>query len=213
MSCSCLVLRIRSPAVTHTCKHSTNKKGVLKRSCHLALFSQIIILIIGFSYINYSISVAFVYIDVKPFVLNDVFIGTLLLITGTLFIVAGRNTTKKTVTASLALSIVSTLCIAWFLFQSLGEVHFYFIYDHHNNHYEHLDHNDTTDHNDTYSSPSSPPDDPAMEATLLLLFMFYGFVALVVVIVMSALAGAALRSTKSQAIVRMTVAASETPAE
>ncbi|KAF7211637.1 membrane-spanning 4-domains subfamily A member 4A-like [Nothobranchius furzeri] len=173
----------------------------------------IIILIIGFSYINYSISVAFVYIDVKPFVLNDVFIGTLLLITGTLFIVAGRNTTKKTVTGSLALSIVSTLCIAWFLFQSLGEVHFYFIYDHHNNHYEHLDHNDTTDHNDTYSSPSSPPDDPAMEATLLLLFMFYGFVALVVVIVMSALAGAALRSTKSQAIVRMTVAASETPAE
>uniref|UniRef100_A0A1A8HFP3 Chromosome 5 SCAF10152, whole genome shotgun sequence, Uncharacterized protein n=1 Tax=Nothobranchius korthausae TaxID=1143690 RepID=A0A1A8HFP3_9TELE len=207
MSCSCLVLRIHSPAVTHTCTHSTDKKGVLKRSCHLALFSQIIILIIGFSYITYSISVAFVYIDAKSLVLGDVFFGTLLLITGSLFIVAGCNTTKKTVTASLALSIVSTLCTTWFLFQALGEVHFYFIYAHHNNYYEHLD------PNDSYSSPSSPPDDPVMEGTLLLLFIVYGFVALVVFIVMSALAGVALRSTKSQAIVRMTVAASETPAE
>ncbi|GAA6217681.1 uncharacterized protein LOC108877046 [Lates japonicus] len=53
----------------------------------------------------------------------------------------------------------------------------------------------------------------AMGVTIEAIFVFYSFVGGIIFIVMSTLAGAALRSTKSQAIVVMTTMAAETPVE
>ncbi|XP_053291033.1 uncharacterized protein LOC128451152 isoform X3 [Pleuronectes platessa] len=53
----------------------------------------------------------------------------------------------------------------------------------------------------------------AMGRSLEWIFVFYTFVSAIILIVMSTLAGAALRSTKSQAVVMMTAAPPETPAE
>lgn len=52
-----------------------------------------------------------------------------------------------------------------------------------------------------------------MGLALEAVFVFYTLVGAVILIVMSALAGAALRSTKTQAVVMMTTASTETPTE
>ncbi|XP_062277225.1 uncharacterized protein LOC133982253 isoform X3 [Scomber scombrus] len=52
-----------------------------------------------------------------------------------------------------------------------------------------------------------------MGITLEAIFVFYSFVGAIIFIVMSILAGAALRSTKSQVILMMSTTPTETPAE
>ncbi|XP_053291162.1 uncharacterized protein LOC128451152 isoform X5 [Pleuronectes platessa] len=59
----------------------------------------------------------------------------------------------------------------------------------------------------------NPTKKTAMGRSLEWIFVFYTFVSAIILIVMSTLAGAALRSTKSQAVVMMTAAPPETPAE
>ncbi|XP_026233565.1 membrane-spanning 4-domains subfamily A member 4D-like [Anabas testudineus] len=129
-------------------------------------------------------------------------VGSLFIISGILFILTEHNPTKKIVTASLALSIVTilvTFWTAWHLIVHLEP-------NHHNRHYDYSE--DNTTENAVWQSYSE-----AMELSLEMIFTFYNLVGIIIFIVMSCFAGAALRSTKSQAVVVMTTAPPETPAE
>ncbi|XP_036950214.1 uncharacterized protein LOC119017582 [Acanthopagrus latus] len=130
-------------------------------------------------------------------------LGTLFITCGILFIVTEHNPTKKTVTASLALSIMTLLGSCWTILHLIPSV----IYTSSYKHYEILEDN-ITETEDTWSSSYE-----AMGLSLESIYLFYSFVGLIILIIMSALAGSALRSSKSQAIVVMSTMATETPVE
>ncbi|XP_008287102.1 uncharacterized protein LOC103362507 [Stegastes partitus] len=127
--------------------------------------------------------------------------GILFIICGILYILTEHNPTKKTVTISLALSIIAILVTAWSLLHTLPDIGHY----HYRGSYYHEE--NVTDYELAWSSYYE-----AMGMSFEAILVFYSFAAAIIFIVMSALAGAALRSTKSQAIVVMTTTSTETPA-
>ncbi|KAM6943512.1 uncharacterized protein FYW49_005472 [Xenentodon cancila] len=131
---------------------------------------------------------------------HDLLMGTLFIISGILYILTEHNPTKKTVTISLALSIVSLLGVCWTLVQIVPYVAFYrgrFFLD------------EILSEADILWMPYFA----IMTMTVDAVIVFYSLTGAVILIVMSVLAGAALRSTKSQVTVMMTGASTETPAE
>uniref|UniRef100_A0A3Q1JAA1 Uncharacterized protein n=1 Tax=Anabas testudineus TaxID=64144 RepID=A0A3Q1JAA1_ANATE len=131
-------------------------------------------------------------------------VGSLFITSGILFILTEHNPTKKIVTASLALSIVTILVAFWSVLHLVVHLE---PYSHHR-HYDYSEDN-TTENNDAVWQQDSE----TMGFTMELIFTFYHLVGIIIFIVMSCFAGAALRSTKSQAVVVMTTAPPETPAE
>ncbi|KAK2854228.1 hypothetical protein Q5P01_006889 [Channa striata] len=129
--------------------------------------------------------------------------GTLFLISGILYILTEHNPTKKTVTVSLALSIVTILFAVWSVLQMISGIRF-----HHYGHYDYSDDNATETDDTEWSTYSEN-----MGLCLDALFLFYTLASIVIYIIMSSLAGAALRSTKSQAVVVMTTMPTQAAAE
>uniref|UniRef100_A0A3Q1G4F7 Membrane-spanning 4-domains subfamily A member 4D-like n=1 Tax=Acanthochromis polyacanthus TaxID=80966 RepID=A0A3Q1G4F7_9TELE len=130
--------------------------------------------------------------------------GVLFIICGILYIITEHNPSKKTVTISLALSIVSILVAAWTLLNTLPN----FAHYHHYHPYGGY----SMDENFTESESMWSTYYEAMGISFQAVLVFYCFVGAIIFIVMSSLAGAALRSTKSQAIVVMTASSTETQA-
>ncbi|XP_078107797.1 uncharacterized protein LOC144518760 [Sander vitreus] len=148
----------------------------------------IIVLVMGSSFFTVSIAIipdyfsSFIWTAIRPGFL----MGILFIISGIMYILTDHSPTKKTVTISLALSIVTILGACWTL---LGIVPSVIRYSYHSN--------------SSYQN---------MELSMDLIFLVHSIVGAIIFIVMSCLAGASLRSTKSQAIVVMTVPA-EIPVE
>ncbi|XP_040900306.1 uncharacterized protein si:ch1073-291c23.2 [Toxotes jaculatrix] len=131
-------------------------------------------------------------------------LGTLFIICGILYILTEHNPTKKTVTLSLALTIVAILGAFWTILHILPDI----IHAHNYRNYDYFEDHNTETEEAKWSSIFE-----AMGVAIEGIFLFYSFAGAIIFIVMSALAGAALRSTKSQAIVVMTTAPTETPVE
>ncbi|XP_030269287.1 uncharacterized protein LOC115579762 [Sparus aurata] len=164
----------------------------------------VIVLVLGSGFFIVSISlrqssIFHIWSVIPP----GLFLGTLFIACGILFIVTEHNPTKKTVTASLALSIVTLLGSCWTILHIMPSV----IYTSSYRHYEILEDN-VTETEDTWSTSYE-----AMGLSLESIYLFYSFVGAIIFIIMSALAGSALRSSKSQAIVVMSTTATETPVE
>ncbi|KAM4596157.1 uncharacterized protein V3H82_014049 isoform 1-T2 [Fundulus diaphanus] len=134
----------------------------------------------------------------------EFFLETLFIICGILYIVTEHHLSKKTVTISLALSIVSILDGFWTIFSLLAHFHFY--YD-----YQFVD--EYVNGTDIDMDIPVPSNIQGMGVTMEAVLIFYCFVGTIFLIVTSVLAGAALRSTNTQAIVVMTAKAAETPVE
>uniref|UniRef100_A0A3Q1K6U6 Uncharacterized protein n=3 Tax=Anabas testudineus TaxID=64144 RepID=A0A3Q1K6U6_ANATE len=149
---------------------------------------------------NASFSIYYIGTDI----LLNFIVGSLFITSGILFILTEHNPTKKIVTASLALSIVTILVAFW---STLSLVVHIEPYSHYGHFYYSAD--NTTENNDAVWQQDSETIGAIME----LIFTFYNLVGIIIFIVMSCFAGAALRSTKSQAVVVMTTAPPETPAE
>ncbi|KAM9366122.1 uncharacterized protein ABDE67_001620 [Symphorus nematophorus] len=162
----------------------------------------IIVLVLGSSFVIVSIAITPDYI---PQIWTGILLGALFIICGILYILTEHNPTKKTVTISLALSIVTILAACWTVLHILPSM----THHYHDSHYfEYLEENITDIDEDTWSSYHK-----FIGLSLEAIFLFYTFVGAIIFIVMSTLAGAALRSTKSQAIVVMTTTATEIPVE
>ncbi|XP_061820300.1 uncharacterized protein [Nerophis lumbriciformis] len=123
---------------------------------------------------------------------------------GVLYIITEHNPTKKTVTASLALSIVTIIFSSLMIFFVIPNIE---------NHYDMrsfdiyaMDNTTATIEDDTWVSQAE-----ALGITTAAIFIFYVFVGLIIVLVMSVLAGAALRSTKTQATVVLSTIKAQTP--
>ncbi|XP_044058175.1 uncharacterized protein LOC122878816 isoform X2 [Siniperca chuatsi] len=121
------------------------------------------------------------------------------IICGMMYILTEHHPTKKTVTISLALSIVTILGSFWTVLYTLP----YLAHFHYRDYSDFLEYN-VTDTEEVWSSYHE-----AMEMTVEMIFWVYAFVGAIIFIVMSVLAGAALRSTKSQAILEMTAMPTE----
>ncbi|XP_070766489.1 uncharacterized protein [Enoplosus armatus] len=165
----------------------------------------IIVLVLGSSFFIVSIaitshpSVNHMWTVIPPgFVL-----GTLFIICGILYIVTAHHPTKKTVSTSLALSIVTILGSCWTLMHVIPDLIHAFSYGRYSEFRE-----DTENDEAVWASHLE-----AMTVTLEVVFIFYSFVGAIIFIVMSTLAGIAVRSTKSQAIIVMSSTPTETPAE
>ncbi|XP_020797371.1 uncharacterized protein si:ch1073-291c23.2 [Boleophthalmus pectinirostris] len=128
--------------------------------------------------------------------------GTMYIICGVLYILTEHNPTKKTVTISLALSIVTLLGTLWTILHILPDL----AYGHYVRHYEYMEENIT----DTFfATLQYETMGRCLEAIFLVKFLMGG----IIFVVMSTLGGIALRSTKNQAIVVMTTAQTETTVE
>nr|XP_020506187.1 uncharacterized protein LOC109996339 isoform X2 [Labrus bergylta] len=126
-------------------------------------------------------------------------IGFLFNTTGILFILTEHNPTKKTVTISLALSIVTVLGICWtvlHIIPNLTQYHYYV---------DEYNVDNTTDEEEAKWTPYK-----AMERSFEAIFLLYTLMGGIIFVVMSVMAGAALRSTKSQTMIVMTTPTSET---
>nr|XP_020506105.1 uncharacterized protein LOC109996339 isoform X1 [Labrus bergylta] len=127
-------------------------------------------------------------------------IGFLFNTTGILFILTEHNPTKKTVTISLALSIVTVLGICWtvlHIIPNLTQYHYYV---------DEYNVDNTTDEEEAKWTPYNE----AMERSFEAIFLLYTLMGGIIFVVMSVMAGAALRSTKSQTMIVMTTPTSET---
>ncbi|XP_029952821.1 uncharacterized protein LOC115392367 [Salarias fasciatus] len=132
-------------------------------------------------------------------VLPGLMLAAMFVACGILYIVTEKNPTKRTVTISLALSIISVLCTIWVVAHSVQFFKF--------SSYSVLEHYD----NGTVTEIMWPSNYEKVARTVEAVFKFNGAVGGIICLVMSVLAGAALRSTASQAIVLMTATATETP--
>ncbi|XP_034385504.1 uncharacterized protein LOC117728769 isoform X1 [Cyclopterus lumpus] len=155
----------------------------------------IIALVLGSSFFIISIaimpdnSIQFLMTAVPPGFL----LGTMFIICGILYILTEHNPTKKTVTISLALSVVTILGAAWSVMHILpGIVHYNYYRD---NEYVLI-----------YNTSMSYED---MVMSLEVIFLVYSVVGVILFIVMSCRAVTALRSTKSQAMIVMTTTPDE----
>ncbi|XP_037553450.1 uncharacterized protein si:ch1073-291c23.2 isoform X2 [Nematolebias whitei] len=134
-----------------------------------------IVLIMGASFVVVSAAITtghwrgYMWAVIPP----SIFLGVLFIVSGILYILTAHNLTKKTVTISLALSIVTILGACWSFIRILGDLHFYI--DMHE--YE------------------------VMGMTIEVVVLVYIVVGTVIFIIMSVFAGVALRSTKTQAVV------------
>ncbi|KAL6113289.1 uncharacterized protein ACO6RY_11614 [Pungitius sinensis] len=126
-------------------------------------------------------------------------LGTMFILCGILYILTEHNPTKKKVTISLALSIVTILWVCWTLSRTL-----LFLINHRFG-FPAFSEDDTTDGSYLRSEE--------VAAIVEGICLIYSVLGAVIFIVMSCLAVASLRSTKSQAVVMMTIAANETPVE
>ncbi|XP_073320440.1 uncharacterized protein [Pagrus major] len=163
----------------------------------------VIVLVLGTGFFVVSVSLRPITVYLWTVIPPGLFLGTLFIACGILYIVAEHNPTKKTVTASLALSIVTLLGSCWAILHIMPSI----IYTYSYRHYEMLDDNMT----ETDAAWSSSHE--AMGMSLESVYLFYSFVGAIILIIMSALAGSALRSSKSQTIVVMSTTAAETPVE
>uniref|UniRef100_A0A4W5RA48 Si:ch1073-291c23.2 n=1 Tax=Hucho hucho TaxID=62062 RepID=A0A4W5RA48_9TELE len=124
-------------------------------------------------------------------------LGILFIICGLLYVLTEKNTSKQLVTASLALSIISILgvTVAFFEFlKSILNMQFY------RYHYYHSYYDDNiTDRVDVPWRKHHTGQLLHLEAV----FMYQSLVGMVLLIMMTAFARAALRSSKTQAIVVM----------
>lgn len=165
----------------------------------------IIVLVLGSSFFIVSVAITpdeFVYF-LSSTIPPGFLVGSMFIICGILYILTEHNPTKKTVTISLALSIVSILGVCWVLISILPHI----THRHYYRDYEFIDDN-ITETNDPYWSSYE-----AMGMCIELVFLSYSLIGAIIFIVMSCLAVAALRSTKSQAIIVMTTMPAETPVE
>uniref|UniRef100_A0A8C6SF30 Uncharacterized protein n=1 Tax=Neogobius melanostomus TaxID=47308 RepID=A0A8C6SF30_9GOBI len=128
--------------------------------------------------------------------------GALYIICGILYILTEHNPTKKMVTISLALSIVTLLGTLWMLLHIVPDL----AYGHYMRHYEYEE--NVTD-SEYFASLQYENMGRSLEVIFLLKFLMGG----IIVVVMSTLGGIALRSTNSQAIIVTTTAQGETPME
>lgn len=158
----------------------------------------IMVLVLGLSFFNVSITTTPEY-SIWTAIPPGFMLGTLFVICGTLYIVTEHIPTKKTVTISLALSIVSILVACWTTLHIVPTI----ASTYHHRHYRY------SHESDTYSSSSFAD----MELYVEIIFLFYSIVGAVTLIVMSCLAVSALRSTKSEAMIVMTAAQAEAPVE
>ncbi|KAM3876941.1 membrane-spanning 4-domains subfamily A member 4D-like [Diretmus argenteus] len=128
-------------------------------------------------------------------------LGAMFISCGIIYILTEHNPTKKTVTISLALSIVSLLGSFWGAFLCIlpGMVDNYWRNSQYDSHYHFNDNG-----SDIFDGGSD-----IMEGDWSTHYEFYIFVGATIFIVMSSLAGAALRSTKSQALVVMSTIPTE----
>ncbi|XP_059213626.1 membrane-spanning 4-domains subfamily A member 4D-like [Centropristis striata] len=128
-------------------------------------------------------------------------VGILFIICGILYIVTEHNPTKKTVTISMALSIVTILAACWTVMHIVPSIIYHLVY--------------SRDYAEDYFGPTDEPPVSFYEAirSAELVFLLYTVVGGIIAILMTFLAGAALRSSNSQAIVVMTTTAAETPVE
>nr|XP_057945095.1 uncharacterized protein LOC131139463 isoform X2 [Doryrhamphus excisus] len=131
-------------------------------------------------------------------------IGIQFILCGILYIITEHNPTKKTVTASLALGIVAIVGAFWMIFILLTNIEHH--YYHRDFDYFEFD-NMTLIEEDTWRSQAV-----VLGLATEAIFVFYAIVGTIILLVMSVLAGAALRSTKSQATVVMSTTTTETPA-
>lgn len=131
------------------------------------------------------------------------FQGALYIICGILYILTEHNPTKKTVTISLALSIVTLLGTLWTILHIVPDL----AHGHYMRHYEYMEENVTD--TEYYASLQYENMGKSLEVIFLVKFLMGG----VIFVVMSTLGGIALRSTNSQAIVVMTTTQAENPAE
>ncbi|CAB1418057.1 unnamed protein product [Pleuronectes platessa] len=144
----------------------------------------VVVLVLGSSFFIISVAMAKELFN-EPLWRTDapvIIQGILFIICGIMYILAEHNPTKKTVTISLALSIVSilaTLGTDFYFLPDLIQTHYYrhYVYGH-------------------KEEGLWRSDFEAMGRSLEWIFVFYTFVSAIILIVMSTLAGAALRSTK-----------------
>nr|XP_057945824.1 uncharacterized protein LOC131139887 [Doryrhamphus excisus] len=131
-------------------------------------------------------------------------IGIQFIICGILYIITEHSSTKKIVTASLAFGILTILNCCWIIFNLIPNIE-----NHHfQRQFEIFDLDNITAMEDAIWEPRAE----ALGFTTEAIFLFYIFVGGIILLVMSVLAGAALRSTKSQATVVMSTTTTETPA-
>ncbi|XP_067345289.1 uncharacterized protein [Channa argus] len=126
------------------------------------------------------------------------------IVSGILFILTEHKLTKKIVSLSLALSIVTILGALWSMFHMIIT----FSGPDHYRYYGFFEVNTAETEDTEWLSYSE-----SMGLCLEVLFLFYTSVGIVFFITMSVFAGAALRSTRSQVIVMMTTMPTQTPAE
>ncbi|KAI3377776.1 hypothetical protein L3Q82_008915 [Scortum barcoo] len=165
----------------------------------------IVVLVLGSSFFIVSIAcmsntVQYIWTVIPPGLL----LGVLFSVSGILYILAEHNPTKKMITASLALSIVTILVVCWTIIHIVPRI----IHGHYYRHYDYYDDNTTETEEATWTSYYA-----AMEISFEAVYLFYSFVGIITFITMSTLAGIAVRSTKSQAIVVMTAVPTEAPVE
>ncbi|XP_060897016.1 uncharacterized protein LOC132976141 [Labrus mixtus] len=161
----------------------------------------VIVLILGSSNVILSISTSIInspnFHHIWGVIPPGIVIGLLFITTGILFILTEHNPTKKTVTISLALSIVTVLGTCWTALHIIPDL----IHSHYR--YEYLVDNITEEEEWTSY-------DEAMERSFEAIFLLYTLMGGIIFTVMSVMAGAALRSTKSQTMIMMTTPTSET---
>ncbi|XP_034044073.1 uncharacterized protein LOC117526144 isoform X2 [Thalassophryne amazonica] len=161
----------------------------------------IIVLVLGTTYIIVSVA-TWIHDDFVSWTAAfqpGIVQGAMFVFCGILYILTEHNPTKKTVTVSLALSIVTLPVTCWTIL--------YFLLNRLQNevmHYEFIHHD-----NDTLTVKEEPGHYEVMMFSVEVIHLFYCCIGVLILIGMSALAGAALRSTKSQAIVVMTPAPPE----
>ncbi|KAM3625557.1 uncharacterized protein V6R79_014025 [Siganus canaliculatus] len=167
----------------------------------------IIVLMLGSSVFIVSAAIvsdsSFKWAIIQP----GMYLGILFIICGVLYIITEHNLTKKTVTISLALSIVTILSACWVILSiSMGieQGGTFRHYNFHQSFYENV-----TDYDEM---PQESSDETVMVATEAV-YLFHSTVGTIIITVMSFLAGAALRSASTRTVIVMTTTASETLAE
>ncbi|KAK5935078.1 hypothetical protein CgunFtcFv8_020471 [Champsocephalus gunnari] len=194
------LFRVSEPGGTNAGLQSTTVGG--SKPFHRFIKRQpktvgIMVLVLGLSFFNVSITTTPEY-SMWTAIPPGFMLGTVFVICGTLYIVTEHIPTKKTVTISLALSIVSILVVCWTTLYIVPTIASTYLHRHEHNH-------ETSD-----TSSSSFAD---MELYVEIIFLFYSIVGAVTLIVMSCLAVSALRSTRSEAMIVMTAAQAEAPVE
>ncbi|KAM9817517.1 uncharacterized protein ACB057_002809 [Neosynchiropus ocellatus] len=156
----------------------------------------IVVMVLGAAFLMVSVAIIDNYsFNVWSVIAPWFILGVLFVVSGILFVLTEHNPTKKTVTISLALSIVTVLGGFWTIITILPDVMHRAMY----RHYEWYENRTAIE--ETWSSRAQK-----MSITVEAVVLFYSLVGVIIFIIMSTLAGTALRSSKSQAIIVMSSA-------